>query len=140
MTAMTNELKVLELPSVDYLIDQMKSVVQENSVNKRNYDLYPSMRQKYAAKFRDLISDKQEIKDFMNWFEEKDKEIQRKNIKESKKFHFRQSLIASGFNEIINQICSISRARSEILKMLWNRQNDEISSIMNSLHDHSTNR
>ena len=95
---MTNELKVLELPSVDYLIDQMKSVVQESGVNKRNYDLYPSMRQKYASKFRDLISDKQEIKDFMTWFEEKDKEIQRKNIKESKKFHFRQSLIASGFN------------------------------------------
>ena len=98
------------------------------------------MRQKYATKFRDLVSDKQEIKDFLSWFEEKDKEIERKNLPSSKKFHFRQSLIASAFNEMITQICSISKSRSDILKMLWNRQSDEISFIMNSLHDYSASR
>ena len=59
ITAQSNDLKVLELPSVEYLINELKSVQKEVSANKRDYSIFPSMRQKYATKFRDIISDKQ---------------------------------------------------------------------------------
>jgi hypothetical protein len=68
-TAINSELKVLELPVIDYLLKELKCE-QKDRVNKRNYDMYPSMRHKYANKFRDLVSDKQEIRDFISWFEE----------------------------------------------------------------------
>ena len=92
------------------------------------------MTQKYGNKFRDFTSDKQEVKDFMSWFSLKESEINKKNCSLSKKFHFQQTLIAAGFHELLTQINNISRPRSEILKMLWNKQNSEASQIISILH------
>lgn len=56
------------------------------------------MMQKYGNKFRNLISDSQEIKDFMEWFNNKEKEINSRTVNQTEKFYLYQSLIASGFN------------------------------------------
>ena len=41
--------------------------------NQRDTNIHPTMLQKYSSsnKFRSLISDQQEIKDFMDWFTKK---------------------------------------------------------------------
>ena len=96
------------------------------------------MTQKYGNKFKDFVSDKQEIKDFMEWFNYKEKEIERKNCPISKKFHLRQTLISAGFHEVLLQVANISRPRSEILKMLWNRQNNEAGQVISILHKQNT--
>lgn len=36
----------------------------------RDYDLYPNLLKAHQThKFRDLLSDKQELKDFLKWFQ-----------------------------------------------------------------------
>ena len=58
----------------------------------------------------------------MDWFKAKEEEIVNKDVTSTKKFQLMQSLLASGFNEVLNQICIVSRPRAEVMKMLWNKQ------------------
>lgn len=118
-----NDLNILEFPAIDYLLKEIKNTPKDLGANHRNYNAHPSLTQKYGSKFRTLISDKQEIKDFMDWFRTKEREIEQKECALSRKFHLKQSLIAAGFHEILTQVSNISRPRSDILKMLWNKQN-----------------
>lgn len=67
-----NDLNLLELPVIDYLLREVKNIPKDLGANHRNYNIHPSMTQKYGNKFRNFISDKQEIKDFMEWFEQKE--------------------------------------------------------------------
>ena len=60
----------------------------------------------------------------MEWFEERLKEIDGKSQSAAKKFHEKQNIIATAFNEMLIQLSKLSKPRSEILKLVWNKQND----------------
>jgi len=49
--------KVLDLPIVDYLLKDGKTI--SNGANFRDYGIHPSKMQKYANQFRNMISDQQ---------------------------------------------------------------------------------
>lgn len=51
-----------------------------------------------------------------------------------RKFDHKQTLIAAGFNEMVGQVAKTSKNRAEILKMLWNRENEEVSGIIELLN------
>ena len=68
-----NDFNVLEIPAIDYLLRDIKNTEKDVGANQRNYNIHPSITQKYGSKFKNLISDKQEIKDFMEWFNSKEK-------------------------------------------------------------------
>jgi hypothetical protein len=68
-----------------------------------------------------MLSEKQEIKDFILWFENEFQNIEKSDESYPRKFENKQTLIAAGFNEMIGQVAKTSKNRAEILKMLWNR-------------------
>lgn len=70
-----------------------------------------------------MLSEKQEVKDFIIWFETQYQNIEKSEDSLVKKFHDKQTLIAAGFTEMACQVARISKNRAEILKMLWNREN-----------------
>lgn len=68
-------------------------------MNFRDYQLYPnSMKNHLSHKFKDLLSDKQEMRDFLQWFNGSCQLIEQKDIPEVKKFHEKQIMISSGFS------------------------------------------
>lgn len=75
------------------------------------------------TRYKEMLSEKQEIKDFIVWFETQYQAIEKSNEAVTKKFENKQTLIAAGFNEMVGQVAKTSKNRAEILKMLWNREN-----------------
>ena len=68
-----------------------------------------------------MLSEKQEVKDFILWFEGQFQDIENGNAPPTQKFHNKQTLIAAGFTEMTGQVAKITKNRAEIIKMLWNR-------------------
>jgi hypothetical protein len=68
--------------------------------NQRDYCIHPSTIQKYSHqhKFRNLVSDGQEIHDFITWINKNFKEIANSNDTMTEKFNNNQTIIAVGFN------------------------------------------
>ncbi len=66
-----HDIKTLSLPAIDYLLQEMKNIPENMGTNHRNFVTHPTMLQKYGNKFRNLISDQQEIRDFLDWFRKK---------------------------------------------------------------------
>ena len=60
---------MLELPAVDYIITQMSQTDKDKHANQRNYDLYPSLLKGNNGRYKEMLSEKQEVKDFIMWFE-----------------------------------------------------------------------
>ena len=56
------------MPAVDYVIQEMAKTDINKQINQRNYDLYPSLLKSGSGKYRDMLSEKQEVKDFILWF------------------------------------------------------------------------
>ena len=56
------------MPAVDYVIQQMGQTEQNKQINQRNFDLYPSLLKSGSGKYKDMLSEKQEVKDFILWF------------------------------------------------------------------------
>jgi predicted transcriptional regulator len=75
----------------------------------------------------------------MNWLVKNLKEIGDGNATAAEKFNQSQTIIATAFNEIVTQIATISKPRADILRMLWNRQNDEVESIIKMMQRQSSN-
>lgn len=96
--------------------------------------MYPTLLKQTSNKFKDILSEKQEIKDFILWFEQQYENIEKSKDSNSKKFKDKQTLIAAGFTQMTGCVAKLSKNRSEILKMLWNRQNFEIKSIIQGLN------
>jgi len=72
---------------------------KENSLNSRDFKLYPnSGKSQLSHKFKDLLSDKQELKDFLHWLNSSISLIQEKDASEIKKFQEKQIIISSGFS------------------------------------------
>lgn len=59
---------MLDLPAIDYIINQMAHTDKEKQINQRNYELYPSLLKIGNGRYKDMLSEKQEVKDFIIWF------------------------------------------------------------------------
>jgi hypothetical protein len=116
-------LKTLELPMLNYLFVPPAASL---GANHRNYDCHPSTLQKSSHKFRDLVSDHQEIRDFMVWFTKKQKEIISNPGDPIKKFNRTQTLLTSALNELLMQLACVSKPRTDLIRMIWNIQGEEI--------------
>lgn len=47
-----NDLSVLQLPAIDYILQQIKNTPKQIGANKRDFSIHPSMAQKYSNKFK----------------------------------------------------------------------------------------
>jgi hypothetical protein len=81
-----------------------------------------------------MLSEKQEIKDFVVWFEAQMQAVDRSPDPFARKFENKQTLIAAGFTEMVGQVGKTSKNRAEILKMLWNRESEEVGAIIEALN------
>jgi len=59
-----------------------------------------------------MLSEKQEIRDFILWFENQYQSIEQSGDSLSKKFQDKQTLIAAGFTEMTGQVAKVSKNRS----------------------------
>lgn len=114
---------MVDLPNLQHFITQINQSEKEKLLNQRNYDMYPTLLKQTNNKFKDILSEKQEIKDFIMWFEQQYQNIEKNKDSKSKKFKDKQTLIAAGFTQMTGCVAKLSKNRSQILKMLWNRQN-----------------
>jgi hypothetical protein len=60
----------LDLPFIENVIKELRNTEsKENNANMRDLDLYPNLLKAHQThKFKELLSDKQELKDFLKWF------------------------------------------------------------------------
>jgi hypothetical protein len=68
-SSIRNDVHILSLPGIEYIIDQMAKVDAEGKVNQRNYQMCPTGLPKANPRYKDMLSEKQEIRDFILWFE-----------------------------------------------------------------------
>lgn len=61
---------MVDLPNLQHFITQINHSEKEKLLNQRNYDLYPTLIKQQGIKFKDILSEKQEIKDFILWFQQ----------------------------------------------------------------------
>lgn len=47
----------------------MSQTDKDKSLNHRNFDIYPSLLKAGNSRYKDMLSEKQEVKDFIVWFE-----------------------------------------------------------------------
>ena len=84
------------------MIKELKSLTsnsKDNQLNLRDFEKYPNLLKNHQNyKFKDLLSDKQEMKDFMKWFEKSNELIDEKKITDVKKFQEKQVVISAAFN------------------------------------------
>lgn len=59
----------MDLPAIESIISQLAQKEGEKHVNQRNYDLYPNLLKQPKGRYKEMLSEKQEIKDFIIWFE-----------------------------------------------------------------------
>lgn len=112
----------------------MSGAERDKQVNQRDYELYPTLLRSGSTRYKEMLSEKQEIRDFILWFEGQFEAIEKGNSGAAKKFQDKQTLIAAGFTEMTAQVAKVSKNRAEILKMLWNRETQEVSNIVESLN------
>ncbi len=58
----------MELPAIDSIINHLSREDREKQINQRNYDLYPNLLKQSKTRYKEMLSEKQEIKDFIVWF------------------------------------------------------------------------
>lgn len=51
----------------------MKDIPANTGTSLRDYVVHPTMMQKYGSRFKNMVSDGQEMRDFMDWFTKKDR-------------------------------------------------------------------
>ena len=59
---------MVDLPALDCFISHMADVNKDGHINQRNYDLYPTLLKPNSTKYKEVLSEKQEVKDFIIWF------------------------------------------------------------------------
>jgi hypothetical protein len=111
----------------------MAKVERDKQVNQRNYELYPSLLKNGTGKYKEMLSEKQEVRDFILWFEGQFQVIEESPDPATKKFQDKQTIIAAGFTEMTAQIAKITKNRAELLRMLWNRELSEVKTIIETL-------
>ena len=93
-----NEISSIDLPAIDYIVNNLCRENEGAQVNNRNYEMYPNlMVNNFKGKYKEMLSEKKEIKDFVVWFENELEGIERNKDTQSKKFKDKQTLIAAGF-------------------------------------------
>jgi hypothetical protein len=107
-----NDVGTMNLPAVDSIINQLSQAQNERQINQRNYDLYPNLLKQPKARYKEMLSEKQEIKDFVLWFEGQMQAIDKSNEPSARKFENKQTLIAAGFSEMVGQVSKTSKNRA----------------------------
>lgn len=64
-----------------------------------------------SGRYKEILSEKQEIKDFIIWFQNQYQGIEKNSCTNMKKFEDKQTLIAAGFTEMTGQVAKISKNR-----------------------------
>lgn len=59
-----------------------------------------------------MLSEKQEVKDFVMWFEGQYQQIEGSQNTSIQKFQDKQTLIAAGFTEMTGQVAKITKNRA----------------------------
>lgn len=95
-----NDVSTTELNGVEAVLSQLAQgqPANEKQINQRNYDLYPTLLKQSKPRYKEMLSEKQEIKDFVVWFETQMQAIERSPDVFSKKFQDKQTLLAAGFS------------------------------------------
>ena len=105
-----NSMHVLDMPVIDHMLQEIRNV--PSAANSRNFIIHPSKIVKYSNQFKSLVSDQQDLKDFIDWMNEREKNIRNQNCSEEEKFAFKQNLLAAGFHEMLTQIAAVSKPRA----------------------------
>lgn len=64
------------------------------------------------GRYKEMLSEKQEVKDFILWFEAQYQLIDKNNSSPVQKFQDKQTLIAAGFTEVTSQVSKMSKNRA----------------------------
>jgi hypothetical protein len=80
----------------------------------RDLSLYPSLLKHHQThKFKELLSDKQEMRDFVAWFGDSMAMIDQNGGKsEVKRFRDKQIVISAAFGEMVQQVSKLSKVRA----------------------------
>jgi hypothetical protein len=63
-----NDVATTELSAVESVLNQLAQTQSQAHINQRNYDLYPNLLKQPKARYKEMLSEKQEINDFVLWF------------------------------------------------------------------------
>lgn len=109
-----NEVTTTDLPGVDAILTQLAQgqPANDKQINQRNYDLYPNLLKQPKTRYKEMLSEKQEIKDFVLWFETQMQAIDRSQDPYPIKFQHKQTLLAAGFSEMVAQVAKTSKNRA----------------------------
>ena len=112
-----NSINSLDLPFIDGVIKELKSAegtLGGKDANMRDLSLYPSLLKHHQThKFKELLSDKQEMRDFVAWFGDSMAMIDQNGGKsEVKRFRDKQIVISAAFGEMVQQVSKLSKVRA----------------------------
>lgn len=92
-----NDVATTELSAVESVLNQLAQTQSQAHINQRNYDLYPNLLKQPKARYKEMLSEKQEINDFVLWFQGQMMAIDKSSDPFARKFENKQTLIAAGF-------------------------------------------
>jgi len=47
---------MVDLPAIDYIINQMSTMEKEKQINQRNYELYPTLLKSSNGRYKEMLS------------------------------------------------------------------------------------